>query len=74
MTNEIPYTTSCELLAKKTVTRLVNEGLIPAVFSAELLKMLSDGRPRPEDWQLLVEKTIEIEEKRALDGNNEETH
>lgn len=74
MTDEIPYTTSCELLAKKTLTRLVNEGLIPAVYSAELLKMLSEGTPRPEDWQLLIEKTIEIEEKEGLDGDNQETH
>ena len=74
MTDEIPYTTSCELLAKKTVTRLVNEGLIPAVYSAELLKMLSKGTPRPEDWQLLIEKTIEIEDILELDGDNQETH
>ena len=69
MTTEIPYTTPCELLAKKTATRLVNEGLIPAIYGPEALKILVGGVSKPEDWQLLIEKTIEIEEKGGLDGH-----
>lgn len=74
MTTEISYTTPCELLAQKTVSRLVTEKLIPAKFGPEILKILASGGARPEDWQLLIEKALEIEEKGALDGNNEETH
>ena len=74
MTTETPYTTPCELLAKKTATRLVSEGLIPTIYSLETLKMLVGGVSRPEDWQLLIEKALEIEKKEGLNGTSEETH
>ncbi len=69
MIDEIPYTTPCELLAKKTVTRLVSEGLLPAIYGPEAIKILVGGVSKPEDWQLLIEKTIEIEETGGLDGH-----
>jgi hypothetical protein len=69
MANEIAYTTPCDLLAKKTVARLVSEGLISAKYSSEVLNLLAGGASRPEDWKLLIEKTIEIEEKGGLDGH-----
>jgi hypothetical protein len=52
-----------ELLAKKIVTRLVKDGLLPEMYASEAQLLLSQGAPNPEDWQLLAEKAIEFETK-----------
>lgn len=74
MTTEIPYITPCELLAKKTVLRLINEGYIPVKYESEAIRMLTNGNSKPEDWQLLIEKSLEIENREGFDDKNKETH
>ena len=74
MTNEVEYTTPCELLAEKIALRLVSEGLIPVKFKSEVINILASSDSKAEDWQLLIEKTLEIEKKEGVDDKKEETN
>lgn len=48
-------------LATKVVERLVSEKLLLADDGKKLLAKLAEGKMRPEDWRLSIEKAAEKE-------------
>ena len=50
--------TPSEELAQKIVERLVAEHLLMPEDTVKLLPKLAEGKMRPEDWRLAVEKAI----------------
>ncbi len=46
-------------LAKKIFSRLVAEKLVTDDDAKKMTTTLADGKVRPEDWRLAIEKTAE---------------
>ena len=46
-------------LAKKILERLTSEKLVTDDDAKKLAAKLADGKVRPEDWRLAIEKAIE---------------
>ena len=69
MADSMSYNTPSELLAQKIVARYVELGLLPEAYSSEAQRLLISGVSKPEDWQLLAEKALELENK---GGRNEQ--
>ncbi len=55
--------TPSQILAKKIVDRLVNEGLLTADAAKRIHSKLAEGKLRPEDWRLPIELTCKTEVK-----------
>lgn len=53
--------TPSEELSKKIVAKLVDSKLIAAADVSQLTTDLSQGKLRPEDWRLLIEKGMDVE-------------
>lgn len=52
-----------QILAKKTFARLCAEKLLTAAEVKKLLPKFVEGKARPEDWRLAIEKSWEAEAK-----------
>lgn len=50
-----------EKVARQIVERLIEEGLVARQIADELLERLMNVSFKEEDWRLLAEKTLEIE-------------
>lgn len=50
-------------LAKKILERLIAEKLVTDDDAKKLVTKLSDGKVRPEDWRLAIEKATEKQAK-----------
>lgn len=63
MADSVLYRTPSELLAQKIVARFIESGILPEAYSEDAQTLLSGGISNPEDWQLLAEKALELENK-----------
>lgn len=55
--------TPSEDLAKRILEQLLAENLITLEDAGHLLPKLAEGKMRPEDWKLALEKAIEKEDR-----------
>ncbi len=63
MTDSSNSPTPSQLLVQQIVTRFLRASLLPKADTTHLKELLTDGDTKPEDWRLLVEKALELENK-----------
>ena len=68
MTESMPILSPSEILTQKIIARFIQEGLLPKEYSKDIHNLFSMQTPTPEDWQLLVEKILEFQNKEGKNG------
>lgn len=66
MTDSNSPLTPSELLIQKVIVRFLDKSLLPKADAAQLEELLTGGDSKPEDWRLLVEKALELENKEEM--------
>lgn len=60
--------TPTQQLADEITSALVDAGLIEAKRKNDLVKKITAGNIKSDDWSLLVERAIEVAGKESSDG------
>lgn len=64
MQEQITLQTPSEILVQRIVARFIHEGLATEDFSEDITKIILSPSPTAEDWQLLVERILELKSRK----------